>query len=78
MVGAIVMALLFFDAIRENPLPALFTFAIGVFFLWRVVGFLTDSEDDDLLIWKIVGSTLALLLVVGALGKWIERRRRRK
>jgi hypothetical protein len=78
IVGAALLGLLFFDSIRENPLPAFFVFAVGVFFLWRVVGFLTGSRDNDPLIWKIIGVTTVLLGVVGGTGKWLEHRRRRK
>lgn len=74
----VVLILLFFDAVREHPLGATFLLASAVYFLWRAYTFLAGERTDDVMIWKILGGTVALMFVVGFIGSRFERARRSK
>lgn len=73
-VGGLI-SLLFLDAIREHTLTSALVFSVAFFFLWRTYGFVVGADIDDWLIWQILGTTLAVMVVVGAVGRWWLRRK---
>ncbi|MGH8020035.1 MAG: hypothetical protein ACREIA_17505 [Opitutaceae bacterium] len=70
-----VLVIVFFDSVREHPLGTLLLLSSTVYFLWRSYTFLTRAPADDPLIWKILGSTAALMLLVGTIGTLATRRK---
>ncbi len=76
----VVLLAVFHRPARQYPLATLLFLATVVYLIWRSYTLFaaesTDTPTDDLLVWKILGATLALIAVVGGLGAWLERRRK--
>jgi len=70
-----VLVAVFFDAVRQHPLGTMLLLSTTVYFLWRAYSFLTGSQTNDPLIWKILGGTAALMIVVGTVGAMLARRK---
>ncbi len=70
-----ILVMVFFDSIREHPLGSILLLSTAVYFLWRSYTFLTGEPADDPLIWKILGSTAAIMLLVGTIGSLAARKK---
>ena len=71
----LILVVVFFDSIREHPLGSLLLLSSSFYFLWRAHTFLTGAPTNDELVWKILGATAAVMLVVGTVGALASRRR---
>lgn len=73
-----VLVIVFFDVVREYPLGATLLVSAGVYFVWRAYSFLTGDMHHDTLVWKILGSTALVMIVVAGVGSFISRRASKK
>lgn len=72
-----VLLLVFFDSVREHPLGTMLLVSTSVYFIWRSYSFLMGEAvpSDDTLIWRILGGTAVMIVVVGVAGALIMRKK---